>query len=205
MTGLVVVLCKPPESRDCKTRLAAGVGRDTATEIYRRCLDRVVASAAATGSAVRLAVAGPPEELASVVHRQAPSAELVRQAGATFAERQRHEIERGLRDRFRPVALVASDLAEPPDEQLRWALRAADGGAVAIVPSPDGGYAVLASGVALPELAAVPMSHDRTLRLLCSALRRAGRRVEISVRTLADIDTAEDAERFRECLPGGVP
>lgn len=189
---LVAVLCKPPRSADCKTRLAAGIGREAAAEVYGKCLDTVLRSAVLSGAAVRLAVAGRPMALASFAYNLAPEADLVRQVGESFAERQLHEIARGLLDGYRPVALIASDLAEPPDEQLRWALQTAANEAVAIVPSPDGGYAILASAVAVPELAAVPMSTGRTLESLYEALTRAGRRVVLGNRPLADIDTSAD-------------
>lgn len=199
---LVVVLCKPPGSADCKTRLAAGIGRVAAAEVYRACLSTALRSAVACDAEVRLAVAGRPTALASFAWRHAPEADLVRQVGASFAERQLHEFARGLLDGYRPVALVASDLAEPSDEQLRWALRTAASGAVAIVPSPDGGYAVLASAVATPELASVPMSTGRTLESLCETLTRAGRDVAVSDHPLSDIDTQADLDRVSRAPSG---
>jgi glycosyltransferase A (GT-A) superfamily protein (DUF2064 family) len=144
---------------------------------------------------VRFSVAGDPIELVAVARDHAPHADIMRQIGAEFAQRQCHEIARGLADGYHPVALVASDLARPPDEQLRWALRSAAGGAVAVVPSPDGGYSILASGIPLPELASVPMSSDRTCELLCHTLRQHGHRVEAGGRPLPDIDVAADLDR----------
>jgi glycosyltransferase A (GT-A) superfamily protein (DUF2064 family) len=202
--GLIVVLCKPPASPECKTRLAADVGRAAATEIYRQCLDMVLRSAVATGSAVRLAVAGQPGLLLPLARRRAPEADLVRQVGTSFAQRQRHEIDRGLRDGYDTVALLASDLAQPPDEPLRWALLTAVHGAIAIVPSPDGGYAILASSVPLPELATVPMSSGRTLDHLCDTLRRAGKPVRLGTRALPDVDTAQDLRQLRLQSTGGA-
>ena len=205
---LVVVLCKPPAATDCKTRLAADVGRVQAGRIYTRCLEAVLGAAARSGAAVRLAVAGPPLALAGIAAGHAPEAELVRQVGATFAARQRHEIDRGLFDRHRPVAIMASDLAEPPDQAIGWALAAADPAAarpgetaVAIVPAPDGGYSILAAGGPLPELAGVPMSSDRTLEHLRAALRRHGRRVAVAERPLADIDDGADLARLGIVVP----
>lgn len=194
--ALVVVLCRPPWSSDCKTRLAADIGRAAATAIYERCLSEALRSAVATGAAVRISVAGRPIAMAGIADVHAPEADIVRQIDAVFAQRQRHEIDRGLNDGRRPVALLASDVAEPPGRFLCWALATAVDGVVAIVPSHDGGYSILASSAPLPEMDAVPMSSGRTLDLLRSTLHRHGRKVVLSPQSLPDVDVATDLDRL---------
>jgi glycosyltransferase A (GT-A) superfamily protein (DUF2064 family) len=107
---LLVLLCRPPGSPNSKTRLAADVGTERARQLYERCLDAVLASASEVAVDLRVAVAGPPLALATWCARHTPEAELVRQRGGTFAERQRNELRRGLADGYARVAVMASDL-----------------------------------------------------------------------------------------------
>jgi glycosyltransferase A (GT-A) superfamily protein (DUF2064 family) len=193
---LIVVLCKPPGAEDCKTRLAAGVGRRAASALYERCLGNVLRTATTADGAVRLSVAGRPLELAPLARSAAPEADLVRQLRDSFAERQRHEIDRGLADGYRTVILVASDLVGLSVDILRWARAVTVAGEVAVVPSPDGGYSVLGTSAPLPELAQTPMSSDRTLSALVDAVVAAGRRVRVADFFVADVDELADLERY---------
>jgi glycosyltransferase A (GT-A) superfamily protein (DUF2064 family) len=192
---LVIVLCKPVSSAECKTRLAADIGRRGASRVYRWSLTTAVRAASATGAAIRLSVHGRPADLAELAREHAPEADLVRQIGPTFAARQRHEIDRGVTDGFRPVLLLASDVAESPTPHLTWAMGAMKENQVAIVPSRDGGYSVLAATEPVPELDEVPMSTGSTFDALCERVRGQGRRLAVCPDPLADIDVAADLER----------
>jgi uncharacterized protein len=189
---LVAVLCRSPHAPDCKTRLAAAVGRERAVRLYRACLVGVLRKVVALPVTVRAAVADAPAEVVELCREVAPEAEVAEQRGATFAERQRHEIARGLADGHELVALVASDLPFLDARAVSWAIAAAQAGAVAVVPSPDGGYSVLASSRDLPELAEVPMSRGDTGDMLVTALRAAGRTVRIAEFEVADLDDERD-------------
>src|SRR5262249_35230607 len=96
---------------------------------------------------------------------------------------------RGLRDGHPSVVLCASDLFELDEDQVTWALTA-DG--VAVVPSHDGGYSMLASSVPLPELADVPMSTTSTRDELLQALGAAGHTVSVAPFEVPDVDVLDD-------------
>ena len=90
------------------------------------------------------------------------------------------------------VVLLASDLPALTPDAVSWAVHSALRGHVAIVPAPDGGYSLLGSGVALPELEQVPMSRGDTAATLAAAVRRAGRPVHLAPFTVADLDEPQD-------------
>lgn len=179
---LLVLLCRPPGSPDSKTRLADDVGRDRATRLYEQCLDAVLAAGNEAAADLRVAVAGTPLALASWCARHAPEAELVRQRGTTFAERQRNELRRGLADGYARVAIMASDLPAIDTRTIEWALREGTED-VRMVPAHDGGYCVLATNVDLPELTTVPMSRGDTRQRLVESLLENGKAVRV-----ADVD-----------------
>jgi glycosyltransferase A (GT-A) superfamily protein (DUF2064 family) len=194
---LAVVLCRPPDAPDSKTRLASSIGRDSATEVYRRCLTHVLDVLRSLPVAVRLAVAGPPLALADLCVAAGVDAELVRQLELPFAARQAHELARGLADGH-PVAFIcASDLPSLRPAEVRWAVETAGGGRVAVVPSADGGYSLLASSRPLPELAEVPMSVPDTGEQLVAALHRAGHRPELAPFSVGDVDDLDDLLALR--------
>jgi glycosyltransferase A (GT-A) superfamily protein (DUF2064 family) len=126
----------------------------------------------------------------------APEADLVRQIRDTFGERQRHESDRGLADGYRTVILLASDLVGLSVDILQWARGVTLAGEIAIVPSPDGGYAVLGTSVPLPELEETPMSSQRTLSALVDAMVTAGKQVRVADFCIADVDEVADVERY---------
>jgi glycosyltransferase A (GT-A) superfamily protein (DUF2064 family) len=194
---LVTILCRPPWAPDCKTRLAAELGRERAAALYRRCLTGVLAAASKLGTQVRVAVAGRPLAVADICETVAPQAELVRQRGESFAARQRHEIASGLADGHDAVALIASDLPALDERAVAWALAGAEEAGVGIVPSPDGGYSILAASRDLPELAEVPMSRGDTLDALLQALREHGVEPRVARFAIQDLDEARD-------LPGAA-
>jgi glycosyltransferase A (GT-A) superfamily protein (DUF2064 family) len=192
---LVVVLCRPPDSPDSKTRLALEVGRENATAYYVSCLQAVLGTLGRVDVDLRLAVAGNPIALAALASDLAPTAELVRQVGKTFAERQAHEIARGLADGHGVVVLCASDLPRLPIEAVTWALEVADRGDVGMVPSHDGGYSLLSTSRPLPGLAEVPMSMSDTGAQLARLLQPTlapGRRVVCADLTVRDLDVLAD-------------
>lgn len=188
---LLVLLCRPPDSPSSKTRLAADLGRERARQLYEQCLETVLASANEVAADLRVAVAGPPLALAAWCTRRAPEAELVRQRGATFVDRQRNELRRGLADGYSRVAIMASDLPVIDAETIAWALREGEED-VAVVPAHDGGYCVLSANDDLPELAEVPMSSADTRARLVESLRENGKAVRVADVEVVNLNHGSD-------------
>jgi len=203
---LAVVLCRPPDSPAVKTRLARTVGRVQAQAFYRECLRHVLTVMRELPVSVRLTVAGRPLALAGLCAEVDIDVELVRQLDVEFAARQAHEITRGLGDHHPVVLLCASDLPRLRPEAVHWAVDLASEGDVAVVPSQDGGYSLLATAQPLPELAAVPMSLGDTGRRLAAALEDAGRRARVAPFAVRDVDVVDDAAALlAESAHGSVP
>jgi glycosyltransferase A (GT-A) superfamily protein (DUF2064 family) len=151
---------------------------------------------------MRIAVAGPPQSLEPYAGRCAPGAELTEQTGASFAARQAREIRRGLTEGYRTVILLASDLPDLSADAVCWTVHAARDGHVAIVPAADGGYSLLGSGTALPELERVPMSRADTASALAATVHEKGRSVLVAPFTVADLDEPDDVpDTWRNPIP----
>jgi glycosyltransferase A (GT-A) superfamily protein (DUF2064 family) len=189
--ALLILLCRPPNSPASKTRLVADVGARRAREVYERCLDAVLAAANRVPADLRVAVAGRPLELADRCARWAGHAELVRQRGTTFAERQRNELRRGLADGYHRVAIMASDLLTVTPEDIAWAL-APEAPDVRIVPSQDGGYCVLSTNSDLPVLERTAMSRTDTRAQLVALLAASGKTVRVADFEIVNINHGRD-------------
>ncbi|PRY39740.1 TIGR04282 family arsenosugar biosynthesis glycosyltransferase [Umezawaea tangerina] len=203
---LVVVLCRPPDAPDSKTRLRRDLGDALAVAVYRRCLADVVLAAHRTGAAVRLAVAGDPDAVVAALAAVpgVPRTAAHRQAGSTFARRQVNEIAAGLAAGHRVVTLVGSDLVGLTPEHLTACADLAAGTGVAVLAAPDGGYSALSASRPFDALADVPMSSTGTLVALLGTAARHGIRARVVPgAAVPDVDTGEDARRY--CRPLVTP
>ena len=86
--------------------------------------------------------------------------------------------------------IIKAQLFNP--QTVTWALAQAGAGRVGVVPSHDGGYSLLTSSVALPELVGVEMSTERTGTALVRVLAAAGHDVSVAPFEVPDLDVAAD-------------
>jgi glycosyltransferase A (GT-A) superfamily protein (DUF2064 family) len=198
---LIVVLCKPPESPQSKTRLRRDIGDHLAEDVYRWCLTRTVRAAIESGATVRLAVqAGDPAQLAVSLRTTLPPGAALSahaQVGPTFAARQAREIRTGLQQGFGTVTLCGSDLADVEAGQLVTVRDLASRSTIGILGAPDGGYAAISATEPVDWLEDVPMSlPDTCHRLVASAAQRGVDARRVPDALVGDIDTGEDYRRY---------
>lgn len=136
-----MVAAKQPERGKVKTRIAAAIGDDRATELYRcTLLDTLALALSISDVSHALSYAPPTESARRFFADIAPAFLLMPQSGATLGERLGDTLARFL-SRFSPVVLIGSDGPDLPAAFLARAfdiLR--DRSDVVLGPAKDGGY-----------------------------------------------------------------
>lgn len=190
MKAAIVVFAREPLQGRVKTRLAAEVGEGAAARVYAALLDQTLLVAADPDFDVTVSLAEEPS--ASWTEQCARTWEV--QCGGDLGARMRDAFDRRFREGYERVLVVGSDCARLRVEHLREASDALDDAPVALGPSPDGGYWLIAQrrpGVDL--FTGIPWSDPATLAATRDRLRHL-RSCWVELEQLDDIDTAEDLE-----------
>jgi rSAM/selenodomain-associated transferase 1 len=192
MRGLVVVFCRAPRLGTVKRRLAAGIGARAALRFHAGILARTLRGLR-RDRRFRTVVAVTPDRargpwLQGVPTLPQGAGDLEARMGRAFRRLPR-----------RPVAIVGCDIPDfSPDDSAR-ALHLLCGAEAVFGPAVDGGYWLVALAGRRP---AAPFARVRwsTRHALADTLANfRGRRVRL-LRTLSDVDTAEDLQSVQ----GGV-
>lgn len=198
--GRVIVFAKAPREGTVKTRLAATHGTARALDAHRHLLELTVAEAAKVpGVAYELCVAGPdPLDECGVLARRY-GFELTAQTGADLGERMANAMTPALA-RGERVALVGSDspvLKAWDIAEALAALNGPDAAHVALSPTEDGGYVLIAAaGTVPPIFDCMQWSHAEVLQQTLDRLKAAGVRYRV-LRELWDVDDAAGWARWR--------
>lgn len=198
----IVIITKAPIAGFAKTRLIPALGADGAARLARRLLERTVRTALeARLGAVELCVTPAPE------HPVWPTLDLP--AGLDWSEQGEGDLGARLaRAAQRTIAagetaiLIGTDCPELTPTHLQAAAAALHEHDAALVPSADGGYALLAIRRFHPLLfTAMPWSTDVVAR---ETLRRIGRLgwTVASFPSVHDVDLPADLPRLHGLLPG---
>lgn len=199
----LVIMAKQPVMGRVKTRLAAAVGAAEATRAYRVMLADILRRLAGDWRWITwLAVA--PDRTARPAWWQGPfRPRLIAQGPGDLGRRMQ-----SLFDRLPPgpAVIIGSDIPTIAPDDIARAFHALAGHDAVLGPSSDGGYWLV--GLARRRLerpfGGVRWSSPDTLADTRANL--AGRRV-VLLRTLADIDTADDHRAWRRdgCRPIPLP
>jgi len=175
-----------------KSRLAARLGPERAAAVYRALAEETIRrTAPAAGEYERVFAFAPPASRPGIeawlpgrVLRPQCEGDLGTRMAQAFAEAFAGGAER--------VVLVGSDVPELSHEDIREAFASLAGHDVVLGPARDGGYYLIALARPLPDLfAGIPWSTDRVRVLTRTRAADLGLDVR-ELRTLADVDTAED-------------
>jgi len=189
----VVVFGRQPVPGRVKTRLATGVGAETAAAIYDLLLRQTVCVARAVGYPVVLSLAEPWTE-----GWQPPAdVSLEVQTGGDLGERMGEGFARRFREGCEEVLLIGSDCPEVSDRRLAGAFdELSTHTGVVLGPAADGGYWLVGQRAPGVEIFNdVPWSSPRTL----DATRDRLREIAVpwtEVDELRDVDTADDLSRL---------
>lgn len=196
----VVVMARRPIPGAVKTRLAAAVGADAASRLYEAFLTDTLAACGAAGVAVIISYANDGGDSAEYFARLAPEAMLEAQPDASFGERLASAMAGAFSRGYARVAVVGSDIPQIRPAVIIAALDALTTADVAIGPTNDGGYYILATAMFRPELFEnIDWSSGREF---AQALERAaGRNLRVTtVEAAFDIDTFDDLRRLASLI-----
>lgn len=174
--------------------------------LRRHCLERVLAAGREAGCRIEVSSPQAPERLGA---SEDPGIHDLRgihhrpQQDGSFGNRLDCALSHALRQAHGPVAVVGTDVPGLSARHLREAFEALgdDPDRVAIGPSPDGGFYLLAARRPIEGLgSAVAWCCGATLETLLDALAAAGRPV-VLLEPLADLDRPADLDRWLAQAP----
>ncbi len=191
---LVMVFCRAPVPGRTKTRLAPSLAPEGAAALSLAFLLDVVDAVRSTAWDLQVRVAESHD--VRLVRALLPSGtEVAGQGDGDLGARLDRATSEALAAGRPATVCLGSDCPEASGGHVRHALAALDGGAdVALCPSADGGYGLIALGRPCPEaFRGVPWSTDGVLAASRSAVEAAGRRLDLLER-LDDVDRPEDLD-----------
>ena len=191
---VLLVFAKAPRPGLVKTRLARTVGSEAAAAAYRR-MGRAIVHQVAAAPVETVVCFDPPDAEDEVRRWLDPDARLgvryLAQGGGDLGQRMSRLFDRAFREGG-PVVVVGTDAPAVDANAVVRALRALESADVALGPSRDGGYYLMALRRPCPELFhAIPWSTSAVLRESAEAARRMGLRTTY-LEVESDIDTADD-------------
>jgi len=193
---LVVIFAKAPQAGRVKTRLAASIGALEAERLYKRLLERTIATAlSARCGPVELH--GMPRDHAllraialrnRIALRSQSAGDLGTKMGSAFRQ--------GLRS-HRKMVLIGCDCPALDVRDLRRAARLLSGCDAVLSPAEDGGYPLIGLSRCTPRLFDdMKWSTPTVIGDTRHRLRELGWTWR-ELRTLWDVDRLEDLERLR--------
>jgi rSAM/selenodomain-associated transferase 1 len=188
----LVVFVKLPAPGVVKTRLAGAVGPAAAAELYRALAEHVLASTTpAPGEYERLVFFDPPQE-ADRMRAWLTGVRLLAQSAGDLGTRMSDAVARAFARGASRVAVVGTDAPGLARDTVVAALDALDAADVAIGPTEDGGYYLLAMRQPRPELFAGMAWSTPSVATDTRARAAAAGLVVHELPVLRDVDTIED-------------
>ena len=189
MRGIVVVFARAPRLGAVKRRLARDIGDRAALRFHLATLTRLVQALAADRRFTTVLAVTPDHTR----FRLPTTVEHLPQGKGDLGIRMHRAFQRFRRNR---VVLVGCDIPDAGPQDAQKAFRALGSAQAAFGPAVDGGYWLVALSPRRPArpFASVRWSTEHALADTLANFR--GRRVAI-LRTLRDVDTADDWHRHR--------
>lgn len=198
MNGVLVVFAKEPAPGQVKTRLCPPLSPGQAAELYGCMLDDVLASSARAavehGLAPVLAV-DPPDALERLAARAPTRFRVVAQRGPDLGARMEHAVATWAAAGASPILLRGSDSPALAAALIGAAVAALDRADVALSPSPDGGYNLVAIRRRHAGLFHHEMSTERVGTDTFERAEALGLRVEHLAESV-DVDHVDDLARL---------
>lgn len=194
MNTVLVIFAREPVAGKVKTRLAEGVGAETAASIYASLLEHTIATARTIGIKVVVSLAA------------VPTANWMATLGFPFESQGRGDLGVRMGECFQRrffegctrTVIIGSDNAHLHPDHIRSAFAALELNPVVLGPAEDGGYWLVGQQTPGVDLFSdIPWSSPATLDATRNRLQTLG--VEWrELQTLPDIDTQEDLQRAIE-------
>jgi uncharacterized protein len=202
--SVVYVVAKAPRPGAVKTRLSPILDPEQSAALARGfLLDTLATVRAATGVATRVVCRDPAD--ASAIREMVGEVDLLCQRGDGLGAALEECFQAGLAAGFARVAVLGSDSPTLPGWIIGRAFASLDACDIAIGPTEDGGYYLLAARVLHPTLfRGMVWSTDSVFRETLARCEAAGLLTTI-LPTWYDVDAPDDLERLRSDLAAGPP
>jgi rSAM/selenodomain-associated transferase 1 len=189
---VLVTFVKEPRPGAVKSRLAARLGPERAAAVYRAIAEEEMRGTCPAGDEYERLFYFDPPDARREIEDWLPDDVVHPQCAGDLGTRMAHAFAEPFARGARRVALAGSDVPWLSREDVAGAFAALDHHDVAIGPATDGGYYLVALRRPQPELfREIAWSTEGVLARTLE--RAAGLRLGVSVlRTLGDVDTAED-------------
>jgi rSAM/selenodomain-associated transferase 1 len=195
-TTHIIAFIKDPKSEPVKTRLAAGIGSDSATILYCLFLEILAEQLARLSSlGFQSTIAHSPVALSASTTAIFHGFQFIHQGKGNIGERINHIDHRLFGESDAARVFIGSDAPTLPDQYLLDASRALRSTDSVIAPAADGGFVLLGSRKKLPNLSNVPWSHDTTASETINTLRASQFSLTV-IDTWEDIDDSESLRRM---------
>jgi len=195
---VLAVMARYPTVGEVKTRLAQTIGPERACALYRAFLQDIE-TRFASGPRAFVWMFHPPErDFAALV---GPGVRCVPQVGGDLGERLLNCVRRLCADGFDRVIVIGADVPHLRAAWLDEAQDCLDTADVALGPTDDGGYYLVALRAAHDIFTDIAMGTPAVLAETQAKAARAGLRVHLLPRSF-DIDGADDLDRLRRLLDG---
>jgi hypothetical protein len=193
----LIVFCKAPRPGLVKTRLVPALGAQGACDVYRELVEQVVSRVAQVDS-VQLRHTPDDARLEVSRWKRQPAWECHPQGPGDLGERMSAAFESELGTGTDRVVVIGTDTPEILESDIREAFNALRRDDLVIGPSEDGGYWLIGLSEPCPGLFTdMPWGTSEVLGRTLQRAKATGLRVHL-LRVLADIDTADDLQSYRQ-------
>jgi hypothetical protein len=194
----LVVMARRPEAGTTKTRLAQCIGDSAAARLYEAFLLDTLAVCGDGDAAVMISYAPATADAAAYMGRIAPDAMLAPQPDVDFGARLAAAMQAAFDRGYARVAVIGSDIPHMSGAWIEDAFAGLEQHDVAIGPTHDGGYYLLALGMPQPGLFE-GIDWSTGLELGQTLERAAGFGLDVGfVETTFDVDDVGDLVSLRE-------
>lgn len=161
---LIIVFAREPLSGQVKTRLIPTLGKDGATELYRRLLDYTVENAiAAALSPVNICITPESGTIYFTQMSCAEQFEISMQTGDDLGARMYNALASGLQQ-YSKVILIGTDCPFLGKGDFQQAIKSLDANDIVFSPAIDGGYVLIGAKKVSPDIFAnIDWGTDRVM------------------------------------------
>ena len=189
----VGIFAKPPRPGQVKTRLIPDLGADTATRIYRHCLEHALNVSRVSDLEHQLFLTEPSDDEIFLGEH------YLLQQGDNLGLRMQNAFERLLADNEGAI-IIGSDCVDLTSRHLHQAARSLDDHELVLLPAEDGGYALIGCSKFESELFSnVRWSSEQVLEQTLANAKILNYRVSL-LETVRDIDTLHDLKHYPDLL-----
>jgi hypothetical protein len=201
----LILLARFPRPGHAKTRLAASLGEEQATRLYRLCADHAFNESGRLSSHIERYIFYADEVDRKLMQRWAGRGfRYVAQREGDLGQRLEHACCTVLSHGAQKAIAVATDVPDLSATIIDEAIAALDACDVVMGPSHDGGYYLIGMRKLHHQLlSGIPWSTDTVLQRTLSIAESSGFKTYL-LPSLIDIDTEEDIRRwYQETSPNG--